>query len=647
MGEAMWFAIEVGVATAIFAAAVLHLLLYVIAVHIVRAFPGTTWPGTRPRPKRIDFSLCVLCALCGRQALAMTPVEAIRAAAADLDNLPTELRPHQRYLWLPQPSDDKRIAMLYAVNAALAHSPVSVGAGRGVWIFAGGELMRCDLHVLAQHADYDRLVAVWESLATRDPYFHILSSRSRTAPTKADVDAQASVTKPPIVEAQVAAPVAVPDRASKTPAGRLRPDSTLGAAMRRANAAAPTATPATEPTAAPAPQPTPEPAQPAPETASEKLPLAEYLPEDAWSALRAGTDSEAPLVRGDWLFELGITSADQGLYPQFRGMKGLDGAALSQQEYFAARGIDLRLSQRLRSDERAALIRSQITGKPRRMRFVRGVGVRPTAGTGLCSITDDPFDADVVDPDFDPIRNLLVFQSRGSEVILELPNGWHEFSLWDANGRLVDEAPPQLATDHKIPSPHSARLQYPISCVRCHASEDGWRKVESDVPKLLARGGDIFGDFAARAHHPGDAEVLARLAGLYSGDIEEPLQAARDSYQDVVLRITGKGIIETSAAVAKVYADYVWQMVTPELAAAELGVPKFDAVPKQEPEDSTLLALQLGLPVNRRQWEFSYVEAATRLANAPAPVAPAENNPAAEAAGGDDDLAPEENGADK
>jgi len=648
VGEAMWSAIAVGAALAILGAAMMY-LLYVVAAQIVRAFPGTKWRGSKTRTGRkwhrnlfaLAFGLWpVTCS-------AMTPVEAIRAAAADLENLPPEVREHQRYLWLPQPSDEKRRAILFDANTVFAHSPVSVGEGRGVWIFAAGELIRFDLAVLAgQRADYDRLVAVWEDLARRDPYFHILET-SGQLPTKGAIEAQASITKPAIVEAQVQAPpetAQIPAAGPPRP-GQVRPDSNLGAAMRRAGATVPTAT--AQP-AEPAPLPEPPP-QPAPDPAPKHQEAIEalYLPADAWSALRNGTHSAAPIVRGDWLHELGTSSADDGVYPKFRGMQDLAGKKLKLQDYLLSRGIDLRLTQRLRADERAAIIRSGITGKPRRMRFVQGSGVRTSAGTGLCSITDDPFDADVLNPDFDPIRNLLVFKSRGSEVILELPSGWHEFSLWDADGNLVAEAPPQLAADHTIPSPHTTRLQYPISCVRCHAQEDGWRRFESDVPKLIARGGDIFDEFLRHTphHERNEAEVLARLAGLYSGKLEEPLQLARNTYQDVVLRITGVGVIEASAAVAKVYADYAWQMVTPEIAAAELGVKDFSAVPKQEPEDSTLLLLHLGLAVNRKQWEFSYVEAATRLANAPPPAEPADNNaePAEEpAADGDVDWAEEE-----
>lgn len=332
----------------------------------------------------------------------------------------------------------------------------------------------------------------------------------------------------------------------------------------------------------------------------------------------------APILRADWFVAKVLSTIDGGRYYDFLDIS----KQTTQTQYLLSRGASESQVAQLRSDERAALVRSGITGKPRRIDVFRSAGVRPSVGTGLVSITHDVFDADVSDVAFDPLRNLLDATDRGREIILERANGWHEFTLWDAQGRLVDEAPPQLATDHGIPAPHTARLFPAMSCIRCHGSHDGWQPFQNDVQRIVGTDGfDIFGDL----NSADQSDTLRRLAGLYSGDLGEALRLGRNSYAANIFSVTRQSVPAASTAVASTHDDYTFGLVDPPAACRELGIdPQWHgqanltlraALPPRKPdatgiasEDPVVRLLQAGLGVNRKQFELVYTDLALRSA---------------------------------
>lgn len=321
----------------------------------------------------------------------------------------------------------------------------------------------------------------------------------------------------------------------------------------------------------------------------------------------------APILRADWFVAKILTTIDGGRYYDFLGLT----KDWSQTDYLLSRGASESQVAQLRSDERAALVRSGITGKPRRIDVFRSAGVRPSVGTGLVSVTHDVFDADVSDAAFDPLRNLLDGKDRGREAILERANGWHEFTLWDAAGKLVDSAPDQLAADHGVPAPHTKRLQSAISCVRCHGSHDGWQPFANDVQKLIGDDGfDILGDLTKADQ----GDTLRRLAGLYSGNLDEPLRLGRNSYAANIFAVTRQSVAAVSAAVAATHDSYTFDLVDSAAWCRELGLDAGDsaeqtiraAIQPRNPEDPIARLVIAGIPINRKQAEIIYTDLAVR-----------------------------------
>lgn len=392
-----------------------------------------------------------------------------------------------------------------------------------------------------------------------------------------------------------------------------------------------------------------------------------YVDRVAFGALVAGTGSLAPIVSHDYfLFRACSTIKGQGLYQVIygglynelagiprAGKKGTDLDALFRDLGLGdvAKGLSAAdIFDQLGSDQRVAVFRSDVTGKPRVV-FILKTPIGRNGMQGLLIITGDITDADV-DIGTHPILNLeQVFQDfRGQKVkvkayeaIWERANGAHGFALYNGEGKLLEVAAPDVAADRTVPAPHTLNLQSGISCVRCHTARghDGWQPLKNDVQVLLKRyRADVFGDVGDKDR--AIAETVDRIAGHYSGDpMRKLIPRGRDDYAEAVLRFTGpwkeaKGDQADAATVwAKrleaVYGAYWYDLVDAKEALRELGVDpageeplealrkllppeKAAAVDGVIPEDPRIGALLAGLSINRSDWDLSYSFAAGRAA---------------------------------
>lgn len=504
---------------------------------------------------------------CAGVALGDTPADAVKWAAEDLATVPEAFRVNQRYLWIHGPGERQAQALAFALNV-VSRSEVAVRPA----LVAGGKLLRVDLAVMAPGAaNYAKFRTLWESLVELEPYFY-----ARPVVVQADVQ---EVPAGPGDDAILFAPLG--DAVSQ-----LVPE-----------------------------QPVVQAAAFGPHIKAGASEAAEFL--------TTATASVCPILRADWFLAKCLTTLDGGRYYDFLGLT----AETTQEQYLLSRGASEAQVATLHSDERAALIRSKVTGKPRRVDVFRSAGVRPSTGTGLVAVTHDPFDEDVDDVAFDPLRNLLNAQDRGREIILERANGFHEFTLWTADGKLVASAPDNLATDHLVPPPYTKRLEAALSCIRCHGPEEGWQPFANDVQKLVGGDGfDVFGDLG----QPDQSDTLRRLAGLYSGDLSQPLRLGRNSYTDAVFAVTRLSVPEVSHAVSELYDRYAYQLVDVNTACAELGLTVemnsaqltlAAALPPRAPneagvsvEDPGVRALTAGVGLNRKQFELVYTDLALRSA---------------------------------
>lgn len=305
--------------------------------------------------------------------------------------------------------------------------------------------------------------------------------------------------------------------------------------------------------------------------------------------LRALSASAGAVLRADHFLAKVSTTLDGGLYYRLAGVER------RERDFLAALGIDLDVIARLRADEGANLIRSQVTFKMRRV-------VRRGGPLGDAWHT---YDVATSTPERDPIRNPLAFEYDASEHIAARRNGLHVYALYDRQGVRQDSVPDGVAKDTS--DPHGAGIIAPmLSCVRCHV-EDGLRPVANDQRRLLS------GPVALYAERP---RVAQRLAGFYGADLDLRLVRAREDLAAAVRAATGGGEWRQSvAALARIYERYVDALVSPQQAARELGIePSAVGGVMAASHDAALLCLSQGIPIQRKQWESAFAEAAVLAA---------------------------------
>jgi hypothetical protein len=510
------------------------------------------------------------------------PADAIPMAVADITSLQPGDRPFHRYVWIPDGSKDKYSQVSFTLNAAVSQSanifvPASV---------ANGTLVRVDLRPLAADDIYlSKLIALWDKMAV-EPYFHVNAKES-------DVVSIPSVAGDPSGSVRFLVDGQLHFRSSN---GQLFAFSNGAWASKRQQA-----------------------------KGNDVSAFGSHLDLNQAVILQSLTQSNAPIVRYDWFIVKALSSLDGGLYYDFVGVERNPKGKSAQDAWLESLGLSEKFINNLRSDQRAAILRSNVTGRPRRIDVFQGSYVRPSSGSGLVTITHDIGEGDI-GADTDPIRNLLELKDKAREVIAERRNGLHIFLLFDNKGNLQNSAPDDVVRDHTIPSPHPARVQSAIGCIRCHGPFDGLQPFNNDVQKLLKSYLNIFDDFASKESIP---RTLERLAGLYTGDLQKVIRRGRDDYSDAVFQATlGLTVPAVSEGVANTYGSYFYDLVDAQKACNELGfiVPKEKAVeyfgmlvPPLDidetgirPEDPILGALKAGLSVNRFQWELVYADAAFR-----------------------------------
>ena len=346
---------------------------------------------------------------------------------------------------------------------------------------------------------------------------------------------------------------------------------------------------------------------------------------DQGVALQQLCGSAAGIVEARALIKLATTTLEGGLYYEFRGIP----ADITLAGYLRRVGVAEAHaaafdppSKAVSSDtiDKAVVLKSNVTGKERMIVLMPTTGMRPTAGRGLAAITLDAFDENR-DPAASAVRNLVNLKADGFELIVTTENGGREYTLWNAAGKLVRVAPPNLVSDDDIPRPHTKNLQPGLSCIRCHGPEDGWKGFVNAVPVIQESGINVLIDEAG--------VPASTLHGMYEGDwfgILGPFTQSRAQYADSLLKSTGwipqqensSTAIEVTGLYAKIYGSYVYDELgalqvcqelglpatTPEEAAAELAKlmqqPVGGAVKQDEP---TLRALVRGLTIGRRTFD--------------------------------------------
>jgi hypothetical protein len=566
-----------------------------------------------------------------------TENDVLRLAAADILTLPPFDRQYQRFLWvvpsetLWEDSQATVLALNYVSRSTIAVHPIRLGANKLM-------LLRFDLRMVApKDRDLEEWTRVFEEFRF-DPRFSLLLTKD-TLKFAAGIDLPKSSPKQVTTKKK---------RFFKDQQLYSSQGKTLGYYDEKTGMYS--ANPWVEETVT--------------ETVGGGLfsdgedvvrVVAPHLDPVLVATLVEATLSQAPVISSDYfIFRALSTIRDVvnvknkvfdtifgGRYPDLVGIKrgakkGTDLDVLLQDLGVGnvEKGITAqKIFEELRSDARVAVVRSEVTGKPRRIDFLRTLSGRVVDNQGIISITHDLKDSSV-DVGQDPVANLLAEQiDDGREVLWELANGLMGGAAFNGAGKFVDEVPPDIANDTTIPGPHGGRLQAIISCLGCHAKAGGWMYVQNDALKLL-KAFDAFGDKSLPGRSVPDQ--IDRLAGLFSGNPEgKLLPRMRDDLASAVLKAIGPwksskkaqtDIVGLSHShLRKRYNDWWYGTIDAKQALFDLGIAVKDAkdapaiLKKMLPpvpvvqindgnpfiaEDYRIGLLVTGVPLNRAQYSL-------------------------------------------
>lgn len=526
----------------------------------------------QPAPEKIEISAKKV----------PNPSDVVKLALLDLQAIPSDDRPFQRYIYTRDNSKEFHGAFNYVLNTCLSHASTLYRPT----VVANGYLIRIDLkRVWPRSKDYARFFPIYEELSLIDPYFHTTGEITEEITTQVKVTIPRKVVNGKYVTSEMQDRVTTQTTTSTEHALHLAGHEGTDAAI---------------------------------------------------GTLAAELATQTPILRADWLIVTLTTSNSKqnGRYHQFRGFAKSTETKSAEQAWLESMGLDYEnIKNELRSDQRIGKWRSMITGKPRAVEYVYTPGVRATLGPIVVTMTRDYFTGKIKAKDH-PIKNLLNYKHDGTEAIGPLPNGMLSFLLFDAKGSLIEVAPAELVSDRTVPAPHPTDLQGPISCIRCHGPTEMWMDTKNDVMAFTKGnlGVNIFDDESNENLTP--EEALDRIAGLYTGELEEPIRISRNTHSKATFIVSGgMEIPEVAKKIADIYEEYRYDPVTPEVACRELGyevsaeqaATVFDAIiptlpPNRHgvhPETVTIATLRAWtkttpLYVNRDDWEQEYADAMLR-----------------------------------
>ncbi len=297
------------------------------------------------------------------------------------------------------------------------------------------------------------------------------------------------------------------------------------------------------------------------------------------------------------------------------------------------------LFDRLESDQKTAVFRSEVTGSERAIEYLRTLAAKDSQSIAVFTL--DVKRRSSVNIAKRAMMNLIAFKPDGSEGIFEKSNGLQGYVIFDDKDNLLQSVASDIACDRTVPAPHSTDLQGPIGCIRCHGPEGGWRISRNDVKTLTGGKLDIIDDLnfrnelSRKKNFGYKKDLFERLAGLYSGDLEfTVLPRAREDYARAVLRATGPwkdsktqtDVVKlASAKLGAIYAEAAYNSVTAMTVTEDLGIPCKDnkeaaavltkllpPIPTINPnsygieEDPNVKALAKGMAINPVNYALVY-----------------------------------------
>ena len=385
----------------------------------------------------------------------------------------------------------------------------------------------------------------------------------------------------------------------------------------------------------------------------------EHLDQGPMLELQERLQTQAPIIEADY-FTMRALSDIQGkgafktifggLYSEHLGLKTLKKNKGQTDEDALLRKLGIvnldstktavQIFDELRSDRRAAIFHSKVTGRPRRIDWFPTLSASPE-DVAVLFVTND-IGARDIDLGNHALFDLHNAKFLAREWIWRGVNGLDRYALSKVeDGSLQPLAPQDIANDSTVPSPYPPELQSAESCLACHGKHEGYQPFRNDVQVMFRSRAKIFGQVLDLKK--GFADIfnkLARLEQLYRGDGADLLRMARTANARGVLKVTGPWVKSKDQAdvVTIAYAHVVhmsrrhkYELIDAQAACRELGfevgkdkavdfliklLPPVKAlVGDLAPESVVIWGLLSGIEVTRFDWALLYSFASARSQN--------------------------------
>lgn len=199
----------------------------------------------------------------------------------------------------------------------------------------------------------------------------------------------------------------------------------------------------------------------------------------------------------------------------------------------------------------------------------------------------------------------------GREIIFSLPNNLHGYYLSNGAGDQAAVVPQDIALDRRNDPGMRIRDRNVLNgykCVDCHGPHNGIWPFLDKVGELAVKPGIGL----AVISKDKDAAAVRReeLEEYYLTNLSARVDGQTATYASAVRAASGLDSTANSRALIDAFNAYTWGMVTLDVAAAEMGLSRAEAVVQlRRAANPQLVILSSGTPIRRANWERSFPDA--------------------------------------
>jgi hypothetical protein len=204
----------------------------------------------------------------------------------------------------------------------------------------------------------------------------------------------------------------------------------------------------------------------------------------------------------------------------------------------------------------------------------------------------------------------------GREIIGSLPNGLHWYYLSAGDGNQVADVPPDIAQD-KRQGPLAIRDRRVINaykCISCHGEANGTYPFKDVIFQSMQN--EKMAAFVVSKDKDKAALTKEALEEYYNSRLGKAIARQQKSYVERVKACNGLESPENSEQLVLLIESYTFDAVSPERAAAEMGVPLSTAkVYWKRAGNPIATFLYGGESVPRGDWEAAFADVMRAIPN--------------------------------